>query len=305
MSFAIGKAHHLVLEGRAIAGADPPDCPGIQRGEADVFADDPVGLCRRRRKEGWEALCAQFFRGERERDGIGIAVLTDKAGEVDRGGAQAGWGSRLHPPHLESERSERSGEFQRGDFPCTACRVMDVADVNESPEKGSGGQHDRLAAMKNTRLIDNAANPTLLDDEAFHQPLAQVESLLPFHHAFHGETVKLFVALEARGLDGRPLGGVQQPEVHGGFVRDPAHLAAQRVDLLDELAFGEAADCGIAGHQSDRVEADVEQKGLASHPGGRQGRLAARVPSPDHNDVIHATHGFPTFPDFLAVRCAI
>ena len=88
----------------------------------------------------------------------------------------------------------------------------------------------------------------------------------------------------------------------GGFVGDPAHLTAQGVHLLDELALGEAADRGVAGHESNRVQADVEQQRLAAHPRRREGRLAARVPSPDNNDVIFPAHEFPYF---LAVPRAI
>ena len=72
----------------------------------------------------------------------------------------------------------------------------------------------------------------------------------------------------------------------GGPVGDPAHLTAEGVDLLDELALGEAADRGIAGHERKGIEVDVEQKGLAAHPGRREGRLAARMTASDDDDVV-------------------
>ena len=126
--------------------------------------------------------------------------------------------------------------------------------------------------------------------ELLHEALTEVEVLLLLHDGLHRQAVELLVALEAGGLDGRPLGGVQEAEVDGGLVGDPAHLTAQGVDLLDELALGEAADRGIAGHERDGVEVDVEQQGLAAHPGRRQGRLAARMPAADDDDVIFPAH---------------
>ncbi len=123
-----------------------------------------------------------------------------------------------------------------------------------------------------------------------------MEVLLLLQDGLHGQTVELLVALEAGGLDGRAFGGVQEAEVDGGLVGDPAHLAAQGVDLLDELALGKTPDGGVAGHQRDGVEIDVEQERLAAHPGRRERGLAARMPSPDHDDVIFPAHDISLFP---------
>ena len=38
------KAHHLVLDGRAVAGAHPFDDPGVQRRAVGAGADDVDGL---------------------------------------------------------------------------------------------------------------------------------------------------------------------------------------------------------------------------------------------------------------------
>ncbi len=83
-------------------------------------------------------------------------------------------------------------------------------------------------------------------------------------------------------MDGRPVG-------------DPAHLTAQGVDLLDELALGEAADRGIAGHERNGIEVDIEQERLAAHPRRRQRRLAARMTASDDDDVIFFCHAHRSF----------
>ena len=76
----------------------------------------------------------------------------------------------------------------------------------------------------------------------------------------------------------------------GGFVGYPPHLPAQGVEFLDELALGEAADRGVAGHQRNGVEVDVEQERLTTHPRRREGRFAARMAPPDDDDVIFPVH---------------
>jgi radical SAM protein (TIGR01212 family) len=50
------------------------------------------------------------------------------------------------------------------------------------------------------------------------------------------------------------------------------------------------ADRGVAGHERERVEIDVEQERLAPHPRRRKGRLAAGVSAPDDDDIIHCVH---------------
>jgi len=144
--------------------------------------------------------------------------------------------------------------------------------------------------MEAVGLIDDAADPPILNAEAFHEALKKVKARLLLQDCLHREAVKLLVALESGGLDGRPFGGVQQPEVDGGLVGNPAHLAAQRVDLFDELALGQTADRGVAGHQRNRVQVDVEEQGFAAHPGRRERGLATRMPSPDNDDVIFSVH---------------
>jgi len=134
--------------------------------------------------------------------------------------------------------------------------------------------------------VQYAENFAVLNDQGLHHGLADVQVGLIFHRRLHGQTVKLLVALHAGGLNGRALGGVEQAEMHGGFIRDPAHLSAQRVDFLDELAFGEPADGRIARHERDGIEIDVEQKRPGAHARRGQRRFTARVPAANNQYVV-------------------
>ena len=97
--------------------------------------------------------------------------------------------------------------------------------------------------------------------------------------------VELAVRLGARPAHGRALAPVEQPELDAGRVGDPAHQAAERIDLADEVPLADAADRGIAAHRADRVEAVGHQRRPRTRPGGRARRLAAGMAAADHDDV--------------------
>ena len=93
------------------------------------------------------------------------------------------------------------------------------------------------------------------------------------------------VGLGTQGPDGGTLAPVEQPVLDTGLVRGLAHLAAQRVQLPDEMALSGAADGGVAGHIAHRVQIDGEAQGPHSHPGGGQCGLDAGVAGTHHSDI--------------------
>jgi hypothetical protein len=74
--------------------------------------------------------------------------------------------------------------------------------------------------------------------------------------------------------------------VDGGFIRNLSHLAPQGVYLLDKLALGKAPDGGIAGHEGDRVEVNIEHDRGTAHPRRCKRRLASGMTAPDHDDIV-------------------
>ena len=64
----------------------------------------------------------------------------------------------------------------------------------------------------------------------------------------HHILIKPPVCLGPEGVDSGALAFIQHPVLDAGFVRRKAHLAAQSVDLPDDVALACAADGGIAGH---------------------------------------------------------
>ena len=85
--------------------------------------------------------------------------------------------------------------------------------------------------------------------------------------------------------DGGAAGGVEEAELDAAGVGDFAHDAAEGVDFADEVAFGYAADGGVAGHLGDEVEVEGEEGGAEAHARGSGGGFAARVAGAYDEDV--------------------
>src|SRR5262249_53428653 len=125
----------------------------------------------------------------------------------------------------------------------------------------------------------------VFEDEGLDGLLAEGEVRLLFDSALHLDLVELLVGLGARRVHGRALGAVEQAKLNRRGVYDLAHLAAQRVDLADDLALGDAADGGVAAHLGDGVGVHGEQGGAQAEAGGGEGGLGAGVAGADDDDV--------------------
>ena len=84
-----------------------------------------------------------------------------------------------------------------------------------------------------------------------------------------------------------PRRGIQQAKLDADRIRDLAHDAAQRVHLAHQVALGNAAHGGIAGHLGDQVQIQGEERGPQAHAGSRDSRLATGVTrAHDHHIVL-------------------
>ena len=71
----------------------------------------------------------------------------------------------------------------------------------------------------------------------------------------------------------------------GRFVGNLCHFTPEGVNFLYKLCLRETADGGIARHQRDGIEIDVEEERFASHPRRGQGRFTARMSGTDDNHI--------------------
>ena len=78
---------------------------------------------------------------------------------------------------------------------------------------------------------------------------------------------------------------VEQTELDADGIGYFAHDAAERIDLADQVALGDAADGRVAGHLGDEVQIHGDHGGAAAHAGGGAGGFAPGVSGADDDDV--------------------
>src|SRR5690349_11411383 len=158
--------------------------------------------------------------------------------------------------------------------------------MDEAAKKRSGREDDPAAAEDFPDLGLDAADSALLDDQTFDARLAQREVLRILEDALHALAVLRLVRLRPRGAHRRPLLGVERAELNAGRVDRPRHLAAERIDLLDEVALADAADGGVAGHLADVVEVERQHERRRAHARAGERRLDAGMAGADDDDVV-------------------
>ncbi len=93
-------------------------------------------------------------------------------------------------------------------------------------------------------------------------------------------------ALRARRPHGWTAREVQRLDLQRRRVGVLAHFATERVEFVDEVAFGKAADRRIARHLRDGGCLGGHKKGACAHPRGGEGGFAPGMAAADHNHVI-------------------
>src|SRR5262245_66249988 len=85
------------------------------------------------------------------------------------------------------------------------------------------------------------------------------------------------ICLRAGAPNGRSLAPVQDTKLDAPAVRHPAHKHIEGVDLPDQMAFAQPADCRVAGHGAARRAAGRHEGGGSPPAGDTTGSLATRV----------------------------
>jgi hypothetical protein len=67
------------------------------------------------------------------------------------------------------------------------------------------------------------------------------------------------IGLGASGAHRRTLGAVQDTELDARLIRCDGHGTAERIDFLDQMAFADAPDRGVAAHLPQRLDVVREQ----------------------------------------------
>ena len=115
--------------------------------------------------------------------------------------------------------------------------------------------------------------------------MSKREIRLRLDTVLHRKLIEFLVGLGTRRVHRWALGAVEHAKLDGGFVDNFAHLAAQRVDLADDLPLGDAADRRVAAHLGHGVGVHGEESGAHPQPRRGQSRFDAGMAGADNEDV--------------------
>ena len=225
------KAHHLILNGRAVPGANPLNHAAIEWAALDVVQNDPVGLgvgvgdpafdlvvhgCIRQKAEG-----LQFT--------VRVAGLAFQLGEVDASPVDTGRGTGLEPTQGQTGGFQAFGQGIGGVHPVRAGSIPRITDKNFTTQIGTRGNDHTLCAVLPVQLGHHALDMAVLHLNAHHLGLMDGKAGCEFKGVLHIFVVALAVGLNAQGMNGRAFALVQHPALQVGGIRRKAHHTAQRI----------------------------------------------------------------------------
>ena len=308
MAFLVGEAHHLVLDGGAVARAGALDLAGIHRRQMQVFAND---LVRFGRCVGEIAQRAVFqrrrVRQEGKRHDRRIALLRSHLREIDRAHVHARGRAGFEAADGKAVVQQRLREPRCGDEPLRAALPRALADDDAAFQIHARAQHRRAAADFRTRRRFHAANLAVFHDQPPNLALPERQPRLILHRGTHPRLVGHFVRLRAQGIHGRAFAGVQHARLDERIVDGAAHFAAQRVQLAHQVPLAGAADGGIAGHHGHAVQIQRQKQRALPHARARKRGFATRVPRAHHDQVkfLGKQTRFPFLPSAVLTHIQI
>jgi hypothetical protein len=158
--------------------------------------------------------------------------------------------------------------------------------MHQAPQESACCKDDNFAQVTNIQGSIDTLEKAVFDEKGCNLGLFKIQVFSSLANPFHMKLVGLFVTLGAWRPNGGPFASIQHAKLNPSGVRCQSHLAAQSVNFSDQLAFGEAADGGIARHLAGGIQVDAGQKRGTSHAGGRKGRFDACMAGADHNNVV-------------------
>ena len=282
----IGKAVDLVLDGRAIARAHAFDVTGEHGRAVKTTADDVVGFFG-----GAGHVAADLLRvlvpaaDKGHHRGRIVTPLLLHRGEIHGAGVNTRRCTGFQAAHVERQFPQAPGQGIGRRITGTATGVVLHADVDNSAEEGSGGQHNGLGVEADAGLGHYAYYLVVFHNQVIRGLLEQGQVGLVFQHVANGCLVQNPVSLGAGGAYGRALAAVEYPELDTGLVCSPGHGTAEGVDFLHQVALADATDGRVAGHLPQGLNVVGQQQGLRAHARSRQRSFSAGMATTNDNDI--------------------
>ena len=257
-----------------------------------VGVGDPAGKLRRMvRRSAQEAehrnrpACAA---------GHSVPGLREALGVVNAAAVEARRRSGLESALRQLELLEPRRQALRRRVAGAAGGVIGHANMDAAVEKCAGGQHHRSAAKADADLRHGSHDPIALDHQVVNRLLEDPEMGLTLYAPADRRLVQNAVGLRAGRTHRRPLARIKDAKLNAALVGRLRHRAAQRVDLLDQMALADAANGRVATHLPQRLDVVREQQRPAAHARSRERGLGTGVAAADHDDVefLWIKHGW-------------
>ena len=128
------------------------------------------------------------------------------------------------------------------------------ADMQQPAQKCARRDHHRSSRNRKTIISFYSAYGFAIHRHFVYGRLLQLKVLRPLQPRFHSELIRFLVALDSWRTNRRALCPVQHPKLNSRSVGIEPHRPAKRVDLADNMPFGQSADRRIARHLANRVQ---------------------------------------------------
>src|SRR5208283_2482158 len=207
-------------------------------------------------------------------------------GVVDRARVEAWASPGLEAADSKAQIREMVAETHRGEIAGAPGGIILQPDMDEALQKRAGCENDGAAFEDLANLRLDAAHRPVLDDQALDACLTHLQIGGSLEHALAARAIGGLVCLRATRTDGGSLARVEEAELDSSLVGRQAHLAAERVDLADQVSLADTADRGIAGHLADMIEVKREHQGARTHPGRGQRGFDTGMAGADDDDVV-------------------
>ena len=233
----------------------------------------------------WRGCCAARPMNENTGTGSspGCSVIAEKSmlRPSMRGGVPV-----FSRPTGKLQLAQPARETDRRRVARPAALIVLQADVDQPRQERAGRQHHRARCEAHADLRHGAGHAIAVEHQIVDRLLENAQVRLVLEPRADRLPIQHAVGLRARRAHRGPFARVEDPELDAGFVRGGRHRAAQRIDLLDQVAFADAADRRVARHLPQRFDVVRQQQRRAAHARAGQRRLGAGMAAADDDYII-------------------
>ena len=288
MTVLAGEAHHLILNGGAVARADTLDHAAVQRAALDIVQNDFMRLGVRVGDPAFHLVVHGCIgqKAEGLQFAVRVAGLAFQLGKINAAAVHPGGGAGLEPAQRQTGSFQAVGQGVGGVHAVRAGGIPRIAHKNFAAEVRTGGKHHALGGVFAVQLGDNALHMTVFHFQRHYLSLMDGQTRGLFQRVLHVFVVAAAVGLHPQCVHGGAFALVQHPALQIGGICRQTHYAAQRVHLPHQRALGGAADAGVTGHIADGVQTHGKDGRFCAQHSSCMGGFDARMTCANDDDII-------------------